>query len=49
MPECLKGRLHLNGQMIVKHRAMQEMYEEKVLYLGADTYALKEQVAVLPN
>jgi hypothetical protein len=49
IPEFMKDRVHLNGQMIVKHQAMQEMTEEHVLLLGADTYALKEQVAELPK
>ncbi|PKG95626.1 hypothetical protein [Paraglaciecola sp. MB-3u-78] len=49
VPEFLKNRCHMNGQMIVKHRVMQEMSEDKVLLLGADTYALKDGVAVLPD
>ena len=49
VPDIFKERCHLNGQMIVKHKAMLEMEEDQVLLLGADTYALKEQVAELPN
>ncbi|MAD16659.1 MAG: hypothetical protein CL579_11370 [Alteromonadaceae bacterium] len=49
VPEHLKDRVHLNGQMIVKHAAMQQMSEDHVLLLGADTYALKEHVTGLPD
>jgi hypothetical protein len=49
VPEHLQDRVHLNGQMIVKHQAMQEMDEDAVLLLGADTYALKPEVAELPR
>ena len=48
VPDFLKERVHLSGQMIVKHRALLEVKEESVLYLGADTYALKQDVAELP-
>lgn len=44
VPEKLKGRVHLNGQMIVKHKAMMSLSEAKVLYLGSDTYALNSDV-----
>ncbi|WP_339899589.1 hypothetical protein [Paraglaciecola polaris] len=49
VPEHLQNRVHLNGQMIVKHAAMQQMTEDYVLLLGADTYALKSDVSELPN
>lgn len=44
VPDFLKDRVHLNGQMLVKHQAMLDMNEAAVLYLGADTYALKDGV-----
>jgi hypothetical protein len=47
VPELLQDRVHLNGQMIVKHKAMVEMKEDYVLLLGADTYALKPEVGDL--
>jgi len=47
--DFMHDRVHLNGQMIVKHRVMQEMTEDQVLLLGADTFALKEQVQELPR
>jgi hypothetical protein len=47
VPEKLKNRVHLNGQMIVKHKAMLELKEDYILYLGADTYALKPDVKEL--
>lgn len=49
VPEHLKDRVHLNGQMIVKHAVMQQMKENHVLLLGADTYALKTDVTQLPD
>ena len=49
IPEHLEDRVHLNGQMIVKHKAMLEMEEDTVLLLGADTFALKPAVSDLPK
>ncbi|WP_417737612.1 hypothetical protein [Rosistilla oblonga] len=49
VPEFLQGRVHLNGQMIVKHAAMLELQEGSVMYLGADTYALRDVVSELPE
>jgi hypothetical protein len=49
IPDFMKDRVHLNGQMIVKHKVMQEMEEDYVLLLGADTYALKDDVKDLPS
>ena len=48
-PDLLKDRVHLNGQMVAKHRAMLELKESIVMYLGADTYALKDSVSSLPK
>jgi hypothetical protein len=48
-PEFMQNRVHLNGQMVAKHRAMLELEEDIVMYLGADTYALKEDVSDLPR
>jgi len=48
-PEFMCNRVHLNGQMVAKHRAMLELKEDIVMYLGADTYALKEAVSELPE
>lgn len=45
VPEGFEHKVHLNGQMFAKHQAMLEMSEDHVMYLGADTYALKEDVA----
>ncbi|QDV43227.1 hypothetical protein Enr13x_30820 [Stieleria neptunia] len=47
VPDQFKNRVHLNGQMFVKHAAMLDLEEDNVLYLGADTYALKDDVAEL--
>lgn len=47
VPEAFENRVHLNGQMIVKHKAMLELSEKHILYLGADTYALKPDVQEL--
>ncbi|MBU3017174.1 hypothetical protein KO519_05610 [Paraglaciecola agarilytica] len=49
VPDHLKNRVHLNGQMIAKHKAMQELTEDYVLLLGADTFALKSDVTELPR
>tara|TARA_B100000780_G_scaffold278588_2_gene252660 strand:- start:5184 stop:5927 length:744 start_codon:yes stop_codon:yes gene_type:complete len=48
-PDFMKDRVHLNGQMVAKHRAMLELEEPIVMYLGADTYALKNSVSSLPK
>jgi hypothetical protein len=48
-PDFMKDRVHLNGQMVAKHRAMLELKEDVVMYLGADTYALKDAVGDLPK
>ena len=46
--DFMENRVHLNGQMLVKHQALLEMEEDYVLYVGADTYALKSEVSQLP-
>lgn len=48
-PSFMESRVHLNGQMVAKHRAMLELEEDLIMYLGADTYALKDGVSSLPN
>jgi hypothetical protein len=45
VPDLFRNRVHLNGQMFVKHAAMLDIDEDHVLYLGADTYALKDDVS----
>ena len=47
-PSFMENRVHLNGQMVAKHRAMLELKEDVIMYLGADTYALKDSVSSLP-
>lgn len=47
VPDFLVNRVHLNGQMIVKHRAMLEVQEKHAMYLGSDTFALRPEVAYI--
>jgi len=45
VPPQLAHQTHLNGQMLVKQRAMLECEAEQVLVLGSDTFALKSDVS----
>lgn len=49
VPPQLAHQTHLNGQMLVKQRAMLECEAERVLVLGSDTYALKAAVSEMPR
>lgn len=44
VPEALKDRVHLNGQMVAKLRALASLDGyDRVMYLGSDTYALSPE------
>jgi hypothetical protein len=44
VPTQLESRMHKNGQMLVKQRAMIDTYADRNLVLGSDTLALSDNV-----
>ncbi len=44
VPDSLKGKIHKNGQMLVKQQAMIETTRDRNLVLGSDTLALSDKV-----
>lgn len=45
IPEALKHSDHKNGQMVGKLAILQTLEHDRVMYLGADTYAFRPEIA----
>jgi hypothetical protein len=45
IPDALQGTDHKNGQMVGKLAVLQTLDHDRVMYLGADTYAFQPEIA----